>query len=508
MRTQMNRAMAVSAMVLGLYAGAAQAQPEPCEIPLLNCGDMPYLLTGQTWTANPGWTPNRLPGVVFMLTNGNFCSANVQSNYRGLIPYWCDPVDDPNCTLESSLTGVEVLEGYLTQAWATGFRRFMLYAPAGKVWGGELPDGLDAGTDADKAGQEYISSSQTNTIPPEKWAELATMLTEWIDGHEGAWVEVYGTIATMNNPDEACLGPSMRYPEYYFPTDTIVVPESDCASGVKVKGCPYAGCTVFAPSPFVQDDVCAFDANVKPWQDLGIKRYWLDSAAREADNFFAYFTELAYCPLYKEGIGSTHFLGMESIPSDDIGLGGPQGPGAIDMDRAVVAPAIAYPNVFRDRDLYGGWDVATYWQTTELAAVLDPYEGFMNLDTLKGVLKWSQRGFVPYVPNPEQAANQILINRIQRVYDFGIIQRGDFNGDGVVNSQDVTDFNAAYNCHVGMTSGCNYAHGDMDQDNDVDIRDYNKFTGYYLMNLPMDLGECNDADAIDAITRSTLPGCF
>ncbi|HLO39474.1 MAG TPA: hypothetical protein VK176_00515 [Phycisphaerales bacterium] len=500
--------MVLSALVLGLGAGAACAQSEPCEIPLLNCGDMPYLLPGQTWTANPGWTPNRLPGVAFMLTNGNFCSANAESNYRGLNQYWCDPVDDPNCTLENSLTGVEVLESYMNAAWAMGFRRFMLYAPAGTVWGGSLPDGPDAGSQPDTAGQEYLASSQTKTIPPEKWEELATMLAGWISTHQGAWVEVYGTIATMNNPEERCLGPSQRFPEYYFPTDTIIVPEGTCTSGVKVKGCPYAGCTVFAPSPFVQDDVCAFDANIKPWQDLGIKRYWLDSAAREADNFFAYFTELAYCPLYKEGIGSKHFLGMESIPSDDIGLGGPQGPGVIDMGRAVVAPAIAFPNVFFDRDRFQNWDVSAQSQSTELVAVLDPSQGFMGLNTLKGVLRWSQRGFIPCIPNPDQALSSVLINRIKRVYDFGIIRPGDFNGDDVINAQDVTDFSAAYNCHVGMTSGCNYAHGDMDQDNDVDIRDYNKFTSYYLMDLPIDLGECNDADAVDAITRSTLPGCF
>ncbi|MCC6428117.1 MAG: hypothetical protein IT435_15005 [Phycisphaerales bacterium] len=87
-----------------------------------------------------------------------------------------------------------------------------------------------------------------------------------------------------------------------------------------------------------------------------------------------------------------------------------------------------------------------------------------------------------------------------------IIQRreynncGDFGGDGIVNSQDLSDFNTQYDCHFGLTSGCNYAHGDMDQDNDVDIRDHQKFTGYYFMPGNLDLGPCIDAEALDALT--------
>ncbi|MCC6425813.1 MAG: hypothetical protein IT435_03225 [Phycisphaerales bacterium] len=454
-----------------------------------------------SWIVNPDWTPNRLPGVVFMLFNGSYCSNINESNYRGLNEYWCDPIDDPNCALENGLTGVGVLSGHLNDAWAAGFRRFILYAPAGSIWGGRLTDGSDAG-------QEFLASSQWATMQEDKREELETLIGEWLGQHPDAWIEIYGSFPTMNNPTTRCLGPSQGYPDNYFPYDTVQA-TANCLSpaGSKIAGCPYAACEVHSPSPFSLTDVCTFDATIKPWQDLGIKRYWLDSAAQiSPNNFFGDFIELAYCPLYRSGPGTPHFLGMESIPSVDLG-GGPEGPGMIDMDRATQAPAIAFGNVLFDRDPTKTWDVSNVASSTELAVVLDPFRAYMETETVRGVLDWTQRGFVAYVVNPNNAESMKVMERVKRVYDFGIIQRGDFNGDGVVNSQDLTDFTAQYNCHNGLTSGCNYAHGDMDQDNDVDIRDHQKFTGYYFMAGSLDLGPCTDAEAMDALTRSEEPGC-
>ncbi|GMV24790.1 MAG: hypothetical protein AMXMBFR58_08210 [Phycisphaerae bacterium] len=148
----------VTCPVIGLSAllltsAVVRAQVE-CEIPEPDCSGIPYLQPGQTWTINPDWTPNRLPGVVFMLTNGSFCTDVNESNYRGLNEYWCDPADDPNCQLEpGGISGVQKLEGFLNDAWSAGFRRFVLYAPAGTVWSGKLPDGPDADTFSDSAGQ-------------------------------------------------------------------------------------------------------------------------------------------------------------------------------------------------------------------------------------------------------------------------------------------------------------------------------------------------------------------
>lgn len=340
-----------------------------------------------------------------------------------------------------------------------------------------------------------------------KRSELTALIGEWVDQHPETWFEIYGSFPTMKNPETLCLGPSQRYPEYYFPYDTIQA-TTNCPAGAKIAGCPYAACEVDSPSPFVQNDVCSFDATIKPWQDLGVKRYWLDSASKNSPlDFFADFIELAYCPLYKEGIGSTHFLGMESIPSNNLG-GGPEGPGEIDMNRALRAPAIAFPNVLAQRDPTKTWDVSGSASITELATVLDPSMNFyMETSTVSGVQRWAQRGFVLYVVNPDNAESKNVMERVKRVYDFGIINRGDFNGDGTVNSQDVADFTAQYNIYNGRTSCCNYAHGDMDQDNDVDFIDYSKFTGYYWNPGLLDLGPCTEQEAVHAMTTVNNSWC-
>jgi hypothetical protein len=89
---------------------------------------------------------------------------------------------------------------------------------------------------------------------------------------------------------------------------------------------------------------------------------------------------------------------------------------------------------------------------------------------------------------------------MKRIYDFGEIKnRRDFNGDGVVSNADWNDFHVAWNKYNGKFP-CNWAHGDMDQDNDVDMADKFKFQSWYPQNNTMAV-HLGAAEPVDALTK-------
>jgi hypothetical protein len=164
--------------------------------------------------------------------------------------------------------------------------------------------------------------------------------------------------------------------------------------------------------------------------------------------------------------------------------------------------------------------------STELAIVLEHagfYSPYFQIQHMFGVLAWTQRGFVLIAQSPyyttlepfyfDGAANQ-LTEYMKRVYDFGSLSdrinfNGDFdqNGNSLVNAQDLADFNTAWNKYKGNFP-CNWVHGDVDQDNDVDQADMNKFMFWwnaprppgqqYPSAVPIHLGA---ADPMDALTK-------
>ncbi len=224
--------------------------------------------------------------------------------------------------------------------------------------------------------------------------------------------------------------------------------------------------------------------------------------------------ELAHCPLYRDPEADgypnlPHLLGMESVPTLVVGNNI-----EIDMSRAEAAPAIAFTDFILNRDNGKIWNVASDASTTKLVAILDYSEPWVfNIpsnttldDGVFAILDWAQRGFVVYVANPDEAGAATLIEYTKRVDDMGILgNRRDFNGDGVTTTQDYNDFIAQWNLYHGKTTGCNWIHGDMDQDNDVDNADKTMFLlwwnapalpGQQPAAVPIDLGAADPEDVL------------
>ncbi len=238
-----------------------------CEGPALNCAGIPYLASEESWATNLAWTPNRLPGVTFSLMNGNFCSGDTESNYRGLASWWCDPEDDANGSYEQLaddlfVSGVDMLVSKMDSAYVQGFRRFMLYVPAGNVWGTR-----SGGT---TYGQEYIASSQWWTIHPDKRTRLINALSAWTTNPDrgGIQLEVYSSFPIAGDPTSLCLGLPMNH-TYYTDTEAAIAVGRCHGQGTttKILGCGE-DCVVVPPNPMIQSDVCLFNENIRPWRDL------------------------------------------------------------------------------------------------------------------------------------------------------------------------------------------------------------------------------------------------
>ncbi|MCC6427028.1 MAG: hypothetical protein IT435_09435 [Phycisphaerales bacterium] len=221
------------------------------------------------------------------------------------------------------------------------------------------------------------------------------------------------------------------------------------------------------------------------------------------------FKELPYCPLYAPG-EDQHFLGAEAIPIEDEYT-----PPNYDLDMPQVrhTPAIAIDDFMQAFDINKSWDVSSEADRTELVVVLDHTDtAYFQINHMNHVLAWTQRGFVlscqgveSIGTNPASADAASLIEFMKRVYDFGTLaNRADFNGDGVVNSTDQSDFNAAYADYQGQ-SGCNWVHGDLNGDNYVGMADsllFNTWRLYHINNpnswVARTLGE---AEPMDTLTK-------
>ncbi len=320
-----------------------------------------------------------------------------------------------------------------------------------------------------------VASSQWWSIPTWKRVGLALFLTDWLENHEDAEIEIYGALPVLN-PQSLCTAEG--YSSYYIDEDSC----GDSLYDNLHYPCP-AECDAYIPSPFNLDDVCVFDQIIDPWKDLGVTRYWLDWSSGATT--WPSFIEFAHCPLYRSSSSDPHFLGAEAFPR-----GG--NPVEIDLTRAQLAPAMAFPNVLMSDDSDRSWDVSVYANSTELVAVLDQFSSTsLGIETLDGVLDWAQRGFVIYVVNAETLGASRLVEQVKRVYDFGVIQNpADFNGDGSVDINDEGDFDYLWNIYKDTASGANFVHGDYTRDGAVDDDDYELFADYYYeeISTPIDLG--------------------
>ncbi len=365
------------------------------------------------------------------------------------------------------------LHDRLADAYDSGYRRIILNLPAGTV-----------------KGQDF-ASSRWWPMPQWKREGIACLILNWLGDHADTQFEVYAGFP-IDDPNSLCMSASNSY--------TVPTIEAGTCGNMSTEGYVYYPCagvaTAQSPSPFAQADVCDFHQNIQPWQYLGITRYWLDgSTAHWSD-----FVELPYCPLYKPSTGQPHFLGAEAFPM----IFNSPDPDEIDLDRAVLCPAIMFPAHIAGEDGDKSWDVSSYAESTELMMIVDyTDQEYFALNSMFDVLAWTQRGFVLAAQATEDAfVPAQFIEFMKRVYDFGTLaNRRDFNGDGTIDSQDATDFSAAYALYHGK-SNCNWVHGDMDGDHDVDSHDSLLFNLWHnaLGNPPpvvsVNLGSVNPYNAL------------
>ncbi len=331
-------------------------------------------------------------------------------------------------------------------------------------------------------------------MPQWKRDGLACVILNWLGDHADTQFEVYAGFP-IDDPESLCMGSN----QYSVPS----IDAGTCGN-MSTEGYMYYPCagaaTAHSPSPFAQADVCDFHRNIDPWQYLGITRYWLDgSTAHWSD-----FVELPYCPLYAPGSGQPHFLGTEAIPMDFTDPDHPE----IDLARALYAPAIIFPGHIAVVDEDKCWDVSENANTTELVVIVDYNDqDYFALNDMFDVLAWTQRGFVLAAQPSENALLPPQFTEyMKRVYDFGTLtKRRDFNGDGLPansgdpgDSQDLADFNTAYALYHGKTN-CNWVHGDLDGDHDVDAHDamlFNLWYSFQKQTVQVNLGTANPNNAL------------
>lgn len=314
------------------------------------------------------------------------------------------------------------------------------------------------------------------------------MITNWLSENPDTQFEIYSAFP-VNNPNSLCME--------WNPFTVLEVGTGACvndlgfAAGFKYYPCAYAN-AAYPPLASVQADVCNFYTNIKPWQDLGITRIWLDYS----NHYWTEFEEFPYCPLYAPAVNEPHFLGAEAFPMNESDPNNIE----IDMGRAVHCPAIMFPGHIAGRDPDRSWNVAADASSTELMVVVDPDEEYFVMDDMFGVLAWTQRGFVLGAQSSENALLPPQFTEfMKRVYDFGVLEnRRDFNGDGDIDSDDVSDFNAAYALYAGK-SNCNWVHGDMNQDHVVNPQDALLFNTWHTIittKVAVNLGNANPDNAL------------
>ncbi|MCK6476835.1 MAG: hypothetical protein L6Q35_08395 [Phycisphaerales bacterium] len=477
--------VALLASITSLAYGQAEEGEEGCDIPAFECSNIPYLPPGQTWVPSSyDWTPNRLPAAWINLRPGGsyYCSLTEGGNYRGLQDWWYDQDDDPEYDGAGTLVFTN-LETRLTHAYNAGFRRIILNLPAGMVR------------------NQNMASAQWWSMPQWKREGLACVIQNWLASKPDTQFEVYGAFQ-INDHGSLCMSDNNAYTEPTIQAGAGCVSEGDPTEGWMYYPCGGAN-IAYSPSAFVHSDVCEFHTNHQPWQYLGITRCWLDWSAPAAN--WSFFREFPYCPLYAPGSGH-HFLGAEAIPITDDGAP----PYPLDMARVAHVPAIAFHGSISVSNSDKAWDVSSVAGSTELMVVVE-HTGdnatYFNVQHMFGVLAWTQRGFVlagqgPFYPSDEceEITANTLTELFKRVYDFGPLDDArDFNGDGCVNQLDVDDFAAAYNLYK-LKSGCNWAHGDVNQDNVVNPQDQLVFNYRRLSANPVPI-HLGSAEPLDALTK-------
>ncbi|MFM9994251.1 MAG: hypothetical protein ACKVU4_00460 [Phycisphaerales bacterium] len=482
---------------------SACADPWPINIPY-RCGNCQWFPDPPNTTA---WADRR-PTAEIRLSNGNYVD-----NDRGLLDLWWDATfDGPpiTCTdtlvdewsafdIESNWFSLEVSNGrpdqfdwliaHLDHRYALGYRRIVLYAPAG------------------------VASCQF--VPPSQWWPMAEWrrdwfeetgvqgqphtwgLAGWIDAHPDVQVGIYMGWA-IENPCSLCMQTNIA------PFTCTIQATCPGALMYPCFGAPAA----HYPLTTNQTDMGKTWQNVAPWREVGVQRFWLDFAAVSAHNGSTELLQFAYNPaLFSDSIAPLIF-GGEAFPlSDENAIPAPDRytvdwaqfaymPFVIELWLAEKhyfngAPCpVPYPPVGHT------WSLPTLASQRREAAIWPvklptcpdgsvhpdwngakdegPHEYYYPFERLENLYQWYIcKGFTFW----QGGANEYS-GFAERLFSFGKIDPpGDFDGDGERTPADWAAYDAQYtkwsnpSCIIPETHVLTYFHGDMDSDGDVDELD-------------------------------------
>lgn len=424
--------------------------------------------TGESWI-NASVARDHRPMAVIYLSEPSLARWDgFFGNPEGLKTWWrarCDGQFVPDLPDVNPVTGqprqIEALVERMTRLVEDfGFRRIMLYLPAGEYFGRRF---MAPGNVEYFDGQD-IPVSQWYGMPPWKRAHFSTEsvgspLRQFLDTHHVS-IEIYMGSALMHDPCTLHahalheLHPSIAVPA--TPATPYVADLPVLINGQVVPDRPrwlVPGTQVepeVAIDPRVNSHMIRMMHQFGPWGGAGIRRFWLDAAADQHCTSGGDLRrrrwglhQLAFNPFFRSNefrIGGENLptLGDDGIILDTIAVR--QVPYmALDSWLLELRPDPADPATHYPRwDFFGPMPMGTCKSEVHMLISDSTLVGW----DLMGEAR--RRHYVLTVLNADEPAKEEKIRIVQRWYSMGRIHPADFNGDGVVNSIDVSDFNAVY----------------------------------------------------------------
>jgi hypothetical protein len=375
------------------------------------------------------------------------------------VPSWWDELDDLDGNGIADC--VDELVERFDEAYAQGWRRFIMTLPAGSYLG-------------------LMSSSQWWTMPPQKQQGLTLALPAWLDAHPDATLGAYVGFRIA----DPCLLCMQGCASCYEDCDAGGDP---CALCPECTGVPVAQ----VPLTTSADDMCVMRQNLEPWIDAGLTEIWFDKAGGNNVAQWEAMHRLA---------GDPDYAGRIRFGAEPIVIEGNQFDMQVPvMDAVERLTHVSLRRYYVPRSRNAPPDMWVFDPATTEVHVMFRNDSFCfdqatdDGDPCTGCPDWCeqpdpsaidvvydyvQRGYIPH------ARGIIGAECIRRIFEMEVESlpcREDLDVDGRVDGDDAD--RVAMN--MGMTSGATLYHGDVDLDGDVDVIDY-----FLLVSYPGFPGPC------------------
>lgn len=375
--------------------------------------------------------------------------------------------------------GFDNLMRRLNLLYDRGFRRFEIKLPAGDP-------------DIDLVSGRKMSSAQWWTMPKARRDEFEGLVKDWIDEK-----------ATNGDPVE--MGVYMGY-HVNDPCDLDM-------AGADLFDTAFDALDESDPTDaaVIEDMMCRFKQNIQPWIDTGFTAFWFDNSG--PSDLRTMLLKLANNPDYNMDAK----FGGEAVPTNAGGsCAFPFDSSPILRGAWVETFAVAeyrHPNVTvsADSELHlwmsghynapcgsmasaYGWDFEALERYYDNGWILDPEMTIAGLDVWSAGYASCNREYYSrksdgYVIRNDGGGSGFLngVEAAQRILDAGYIAAvADFNGDGKIEvdpsglpgarDDDLLMFYTRwYQSFYYGSSGHRFVDGDVDNDGDVDMDDYDYF---------------------------------